>query len=249
MNILALSPAGWALLVVGVLLIVYGATKFFIPHPVSLGARGIIAVVGIIFLVAAFAVAPNVSTPTLQSVPPSPPSSPQTSVSFSSIVGATYSASTNTFKVTVSMSYNATSKLYTFTSPTGGKVSFDAIVNSLSVNTTFPSVVFNADPSIANSTNAADNNYLFVPYTSNNSMEVDVALPQNITHSDISLSGATYLFPLKAAGTSTVGMTYYLSTQGLLNLYNNNGGAGSQIDYTFSLAGQTYTIDVIIIAL
>ena len=244
MNILALSPAGWALLVVGVLLIVYGATKFFIPHPVSLGARGIIAVVGIIFLVAAFAVAPNVvTTPPQQFVPP--PSSPQTSVSFTSLVGATYSTSTNTFKVVVS-SFNVSS--LKFTTPTNGIVSFDAIVNSLSVNTTFPSIILNADTAIANSTDATDNGYLFVPYTANNSMEVDVSLPQAVVHDDIALSGATYLFPLKAAGTSQVNLTFTLSGQGMANLYKNGGGAGSQIDYTFSLAGQTYTIDVIIVS-
>ena len=237
--LMTLSPLAIGLLILGILLILYGATKFFMPSPISLGARGIIAVIGIIFLVGAFALAP--ASQTVSSAPPQQIVPLQPEISFNHIVGANYSQATNTFTVAIKNFNTSTLK---FGAPTNGVFSFDATLNSLSVNTTFPTVTVGGNLAISNTTKASDNSYLFTEY-SNNTMEVDVATPNGVTHNDISYQGATYLVPLKAASSANVNFTFTLSGQGIANL--NSQGPGATSTYTFSIGSQTYTVNVIVL--
>lgn len=167
-------------------------------------------------------------------------------VSFTHLsTGVTYVSASNTF--TVKATLNATGVL---TAPASGKISFDASIVSLSTVATFPQVQLSANPAISNTTattNSANyNSYLFTKY-SNNTMDVQVQTPTS-TYTDVSNTGAAYPVQLAAAGNAQVNFTFALSTQGIQNLNGNaNGGVGT-LDYNFQIAGQTYTIDVIVVS-
>lgn len=163
------------------------------------------------------------------------------SISFTGLSGVTFVSSTNTLKVVVT--YNSTAN--TIKTPTSGVVKFDAVVNSLQTADTFPSVILAANPAISNSTAASDNSYLFTQYTGNSTMEATVALPNGVSHVDVPSAGVSYLFPLKSASTAQVNFTFTLSAQGIANL-NGNNGIGAQQDYTIQIAGQTYTLEVLL---
>jgi hypothetical protein len=232
MNFFDLNWYIYVLMLIGVILIVIGALRFgmFIPNKI----RGLLVIIGVILLFAPFA---SAITPThVQAPPQSVVSNPPTIV-VSAVSGVKLSSNVLTADVTMNFTSGK------FVAPTGGVIKFDIKLISNSVNTTFPTIVLGSNPQISNST-SSKSAYLVTQY-SNNSLEATFVTPTT-TLTDVENAGGSFFVPLKSADTAQVNVTMTLNAQAFLNL-NSNVGLGASSSFDIIVAGQTYTINAVLI--
>ena len=227
----------------GIILIVAGIA-LLVPA-IFIGGKVMVAagVAGILVLLVGVGFVGGMFAPQQVAVTTSAPPAP--SVSFKSLSGVTYESASNTLKVIVVLN-TTTPAIKSVSGLSGATFKFDAVLNSLANVTTFPSITLSANQAISNTTKAASDDYLFTDYTANSTMAVNVALPNDVVHNDVASSGVTYKLGLTAAGVAQANFTMTLSTQGMMNL-NTNSGLGSIVDYTLTIAGQSFTVEVVLV--
>ena len=235
-----LTTFGWFMLILGIILILYGATKFFTGTPISLAARGVIAIVGIIFVVFAFSFAGAVAP--AQQVSPTPSPTPLApTVTFT---GFSASTTLQGNSIHVLTKVNVTTVGWTNGQPAGGIVTFDAKILSNDLNNTFYSIVLGSNPTATNAT-SGNSTHMITQYT-NGSMEATVQTPSTTFKNDL-VAGQTINVFVKAASTAQVNFTFYLDAQAFANLWDGSTGAGSSLVFDFSIAGAQYSVDAILI--
>lgn len=232
-----LTNLGYAILALGVILfgVFFALSR---ARGVPKNAKWLVLILAVVLIMVPLIGAPGMQT--AQAVN-TPPTSTPPSISFTSMSGVTYVSSSNVLKVVATLNYTTPS----IKVPASGVFKFDAIVNSLMTTDTFPSVVFASNPAISNTTKASSDDFLFSENTGNSTMVASVQLPNNVNHFDLPSSGASYLFPLKSASVAQLNFSFTLSPQGLDNL-NTNQGVGAIVDYSLEIAGQFFTIEVVL---
>jgi len=232
---------------IGIVLLVIGLVLAVLAMFIGGGSMKIAGVVGIVMLLIGIVFVGGylVSPAPAQIASTSPPAQTAPTVSFKSLSGVTFESSSNVLKVTVVL--NTTSgAIKTVSGVAGAKFSFNAVLSSLSNATQFETLAFAGNPTISNQTLASSNSFLYTDYSANSTMAADVSLPNGVVHNDISSSGASYLIPLKAAGVAQANFTFTLSGQGMMNL-NANSGLGSIQNYSLTIAGQVFTVEVVLV--
>jgi hypothetical protein len=208
-----LTTTGWILLIVGALIVFYAATKFFLPTPISFGARGVLSIVGIILIVGAFLFVPAQQLPSQQIAVNAPTVSVE---NFAHFTGATLvSASSNTLQVDAKVNVTTSTPTWVNGAPASGvaKFSFDLMRTDSGVNAAVFTVSLVSNPIVDNTTAANDANIISTP-TTNNTPQIFFQTPQ--ISSPGASSSTTVSVP--AAGLSQVNVTIDLSAQAVANM-------------------------------
>lgn len=211
-------------LIFGLALVFFSATKFFIPMHVSFGARGVISILGLLLIIVAFTV-PLVSTPTTptQQIAPSPTVAMDSPIHLGT--NTTYSASTGLTVVATAV-YGASPSI---TYPVGGVVKFDFVMYRTDIINTpaIFTVSLTNNQLASNATSSASNAYIVNTPTTNNTPQIFFQTPQ--INSPVASGSANVVVP--AAGQVQVNVTADLSAQALSNLHgSSNPRAGLSFD-------------------
>ena len=207
---LDLSSAGWILLIIGAIIVFYSATKFFMPTPIGFGARGVLAIVGIILIVGAFAFVPAHLAPQ-QVVGQQPTVSVENLGHFTGVT----LVNSDTLQVAAIVNTTASTPTWVGGTPASGvaKFSFDLLRTDSGVNAAVFTVSLVANPLVSNTT-AADNAYLITTPTSNNTPQIFLQTPQITSPS----AGSSTTVSVAAAGLTQVNVTIDLSAQAVANM-------------------------------